>query len=155
MIISMRMLSSPIGDRTKRLIALALLLWWGGLNCLTGCLLTPSSVRAESDCPMSDEGGDCCPSHTNNKKTLSEKSAEIGMAGSPFTSSSSVTCCSLDSLIPEKSRDMRGEHVTAIATTPCRLHFIPESEPRTQLPDRWARLPDRGGTYLKNCIFLI
>jgi hypothetical protein len=49
-------------------------------------------------------------------------------------------------------RSVDGAAASAILS---RIEFIPESEPRAQLPDRWARLPDRGGSHILHCVFLI
>lgn len=150
----MRILSSPTGHRTKHFIALFALLWWGGLNCLTGCLLMPSTAEAESACPMSGMGGDCCAT-MHGKDNSSEKSPRINAIGAPSTSSQSIPCCALESLTADKSRDVRAKYVTAIAILPSPINFISESPPRAELPGHCVRLPDRGGTYLLNCVFLI
>lgn len=148
------MLSLTTGDRAKRLVALFALLWWGGLNCLTGCLLMPSTAEAESACPMSGMGGDCCAT-MHSKDSSSEKSPRINAFSAPANEGPTVSCCSLESLTADKSPDVRAKHVTAIAILPNAINFIAESQPRAELPGRCVRLPDRGGTYLLNCVFLI
>jgi hypothetical protein len=139
---------------TKRIArlhsALLILLWWGGLNCLSGCLIPSSGANGESHCSMNGEGGDCCQTRAGGKESLSSKSV-----GAPSTSIQSLSCCSLLSLSGEA---IRGAQVTGGADTSAigsRIEFIPASESRVQLPDRWARLPDRGGTHLLHCVFLI
>jgi hypothetical protein len=59
------------------------------------------------------------------------------------------------SLSGEPSRDVRAVDGAAASAILSRIEFIPESEPRAQLPDRWARLPDRGGSHILHCVFLI
>lgn len=139
----------PTRNTVQRLAALMVVLWWGGLNCITGCLIAPSSAATESHCSMSAEG-DCCQTEASGEDAPS--SASIGAHS---TSSQPLVCCSLEGVSAEVNRNapfVEGVVVTAVLS---RVDFTPESEPRAQLPDRWARLPDRGSTHLLNCVFLI
>jgi len=139
---------------TKRMIrlyfAVFILLWWGGLNCLSGCLIPKASANGESHCPMGGAGGDCCQTQAGGEESLSSKTV-----GAPSTSIQSLSCCSLLSLSGDVSRDVRAVDGAATSAILSRIGFTPESGTRVQLPDRWARLPDRGGTHLLNCVFLI
>ena len=156
--IHLRLIQSPAmrfnWPAIKRMIrlyfAVFILLWWGGLNCLSGCLIPKAVADGESHCSMDGSGGDCCHTRAGGKESLSSKSV-----GEPSTSVQSLSCCSLLSLTGDVSRDVRA--VDGAATSPIlsRIGFAPESMPRAQLPDRWARLPDRGGTRLLHCVFLI
>jgi hypothetical protein len=141
----------PTTKRTvHRLFATLLLLWWGGLNCLAGCMTAPTSIIGESHCSMSGDGGDCCQSQAGSEQSRSSKSI-----GAPSTSLRPLTCCSLESLSAEVKRNVRTADSATTSALFSRKEFTPESEPRAQLPDRWVRLPDRGGTYLIRCVFLI
>jgi hypothetical protein len=139
---------------TKRMVqlhfAIFILLWWGGLNCLSGCLIPLGIANSESHCSMSNEGGECCQTQAGGKESLSSKSI-----GAPSTSIQPHSCCSLLSLSGEASRDVRAADVATTSAILSRIDFTSESEPRIQLPERWARLPDRGGTHLLHCVFLI
>jgi hypothetical protein len=137
----------------KRIIqhcfAVFLLLWWGGLNCLSGCLTADTDAAGESYCPMSGKGGSCC--HAQSGKT-SRSSKSIG---APSSSLQSLSCCSLLSLTAEERRDTHA-HDEATATAIFNpIEFTPESEPRAEFPGQWARLPGRGGTHILHCVFLI
>jgi len=139
---------------TKRMVrlhfAIFILLWWGGLNCLSGCLIPQAGANDESHCSMGGSGGDCCQTRAGGKESLSSKSI-----GSSSTSVQSLSCCSLLSLSGEPGRDLRAVDGAAASAILSRIDFTPESEPRAQLPDRWARLPDRGGAHILHCVFLI
>ncbi len=139
---------------TKKMVRLHfsifILLWWGGLNCLSGCLVPSAGANGESHCSMSSEGGDCCQTQAGGKKSLLPKSI-----GAHPASIQSLSCCSLLSLSGDVSRDVRAADGAASSAILSRLGFTPESEAKVQLPDRWARLPDRGGTHLLHCVFLI
>jgi len=139
---------------TKRMIQLhfsiLILMWWGGLNCLSGCLIPLAADNGESHCLMSDEGGACCHTRAGGEESHSPESI-----GAPSNSIQSLSCCSLLSLSGEVSRDARAADGSATSAILSQIEFAPESELRVQLPDRLARLPDRGGTYLLHCVFLI
>jgi hypothetical protein len=139
---------------TKRMVrlhfAIFIMLWWGGLNCLSGCLIPQTGAKGESHCSMGRAGGDCCQTRAGGKESLSKKSI-----GSPSTSVQSLSCCSLLSLSGEPGRDVRAVDGAATSAILSRIEFTSESEPRAKLPERWARLPDRGGTHILHCVFLI
>ena|SRR5215475_5994342 len=139
---------------TKRMVnlhfAVFILLWWGGLNCLAGCLIPQAGANGESHCSMSGEGGACCQSQAGGKKSLFPRSI-----GTPSTSIQSLSCCSLLSLSGDVSRDVRAVDGAATSAILSRIGITPQSEPRVQLPDRWARLPDGGAKRLLHCVFLI
>lgn len=139
---------------TKRMIqfnfAVFILLWWGGLNCLSGCLIPKAGADGESHCSMVGEGGACCHARAGGEKSLTSKSV-----GAPSTSVQSLSCCSLLSLSGAVSRDVRAVDGATASAILSQIGFTPESGARVQLPDRWARLPDRGGTHLLHCVFLV
>ena len=132
------------------LAAVVIMLWWGGLNCLIGCAVPAAevdavashcSVSAESDCCHSQAGGEDLPSSA----TVASQSTRETLA-----------CCSLEAYSAEVKREARGLGGPAITLPQWnRVNFAFESDPRPQLPDRWAHLPDRGGTRLLFCVFLI
>src|SRR5262249_23660848 len=132
--------------------AVLIMLWWGGLNCLSGCLIPKAGAEGEGHCSMGGEGGECCHTQAGGEESLSSMSV-----GAPSTSIQSFSCCYLLSLSGDVSRDVRADDGSSTATSAIlsRIGFTPESIPRVQLPDRWARLPDRGGTHLLHCVFLI
>src|SRR5215831_9678357 len=119
---------------TKRMIrlhfAVFILLWWGGLNCLSGCLIPKAGADGESHCPMGGAGGDCCHTRAGGKESLSSKSV-----GAPSTSIQSLSCCSLLSLSGDVSRGVRAVGGAATSAILSRVVFTPESMPRVQLPD--------------------
>jgi hypothetical protein len=138
----------PTVELSKRLAALVILLWWGGLNCLAGCLIPSTSVSAESHCSMSAEGDGCLAQA--DKDTPSSKSI-----GGRSTSAQPPNCCSLESLIAETNQDMRAARDTFHPTAVRRIELIFYSGPRAEPPERSARLPDRKGTRILCCVFLI
>src|SRR5262249_17943718 len=145
----MRKRPSKIGEWVKPLTALVILLWWGGLNCLTGCLTASPVVIKEGHCSMNGEG-DCCLSKTDEAAQSSESIVD------PSSSILPLNCCSLESLTAEVTDDTRPEcNAVLITAVLSRTEFTPEAGPSAKAPERLARLPDRGGTRLLCCVFLI
>jgi hypothetical protein len=139
---------------TKRMIRLHLaffiLLWWGGLNCLSGCLIPKTGAKGENHCSMSADGGACCHTQAGGEKSPSQKSI-----GTPSTSIRPLSCCSLLSLSGEENRNAQASDGTATSAILSRVEFTPKDDHFVKLPYRWARAPDRGGTHLLHCVFLI
>jgi hypothetical protein len=145
----MRKRPSQIGEWVKRLAAILILLWWGGLNCLTGCLTASPVVIKEGHCSMEGEG-DCCLSQADEGKPSPTSIVD------PSSSILPLNCCSLESLTAEVTHDARAACNTGLITAVLsRTEFTPEAGPRAEMPERLARLPDRGDTRLLCCIFLI
>src|SRR5262249_50621043 len=117
---------------------------------LSGCLIPKAGAADESHCSMSGEGGDCCQRRAGGNKPPLPKSI-----GAPSTSTQSLSCCSLLSLSGDVSRDVRSVDGAASSAIWTRIEVTPEREHRSQFSDHWARLPDRGGTHLLHCVFLI
>ena len=143
----------PLPNKWKRLEplgALFLLLWSGGLNCLTGCAMALAVTDAPSHCSMT-AGGDCCQSQTGEEDISSETTA----VGPEFTSIQSLACCSLEAYSAEMSRKVRISDGALMTPASSQRDFTLEGGPPAKLPDRWVRLPDRGGTHLRCCVFLI
>jgi hypothetical protein len=98
---------------------------------------------------MSTEG-DCCLLQAGSKDT------PVGAAiASPSTALQPLACCSLEAISAEIKRDVRALDGTALTPVLSWTQDAPTREIRIALPDRWIRLPDRGGTYLLHCVFLI
>ena len=144
--------SSRANRRTVHgLAAVVIMLWWGGLNCLIGCAVPSAKVDAvASHCSVSAEG-DCCHSKAGGEDVASDASV-----GSHSTAIQPLACCSLEAYSAEVKRETRGLGGPAITLPQWnRVNFAFESDTRAQLPERWAHLPDRGGTRLLFCVFLI
>jgi len=132
---------------SQRLSVVLITLWWGGLNCLSGCLIAPiTDSVAEAHCSM--EGGECCVSKNDVDRDSGDAIGSLGEAAT------SISCCSLESLAADSNR--RLDDATAlIAPHDTHPELIPQTQVRVVRLDRWARLPDRGGTYVLHCVFLI
>ena len=94
------------------------------------------------------EGGECCVSKNDADRDSGDAIGSLGENANP------LSCCSLESLTAESNR--RSDNDTALiapqATNP---ELLPQTQVRAVRLDRWARLPDRGGTHALHCVFLI
>lgn len=147
--LAMGLSSLPVGRSVRCLAAIAVVLWWGGLNCLAGCLLAPSEGAVDSHCSMSTEG-DCCLSQAGGEDPNLPESIE------PHSSSlQTLSCCSLEAYSAEAGRKVRAVNGAILMAAWSRAGFAVDDDPRVQSPGRWTRVPDRGGTRLRCCVFLI
>ena len=152
-IASMRIPSSPTGERSKRLAAIMLILWWGGLNCLTGCALTMPDTPVESHCSMSggDAEEDCCQSSARKQDSSTGQ-----FIGASSRVAQSQSCCSLEAYAADVNRKpdlVLGPTFIGVANRSAPLLIGEQHQP--QPPTRWERPPDRGSTYLRCCVLLI
>lgn len=139
-----------LGERLESLAALFLLLWSGGLNCLTGCAMALAVTDAPSHCSMSGEG-DCCQSRTGGEDMPSDTTAVVPGP----TAIQSLPCCSLEAYSAEVNRNVRIPDGALMTPASSQRDFTLKGGPPAKPPDRWVRLPDRGGTHLRCCVFLI
>lgn len=149
----MQILSLPTGERSKRLAAMVLILWWGGLNCLTGCALTMPDTLVESHCSMSegDAEGDCCQSSAREQDSSTGQSI-----GASSSSAPPLNCCSLEAYAADVNRKLDLAHgPTFIGVANWSAPLLTVEQHRPQPLTIWERPPDRGSTYLRCCVLLI
>jgi len=150
--------SLQISRIVRPFIAVSLVLWLGGLSCLLGCeMMSPvvargvetqeASVTGES-CPMTAAGHDCC-------RAAESAGGEAALNVSPLSGGSAMSCCPL--VMPsDPARKIR--LVIAPGTTVESALLFPPGEPADsngQQEGRSLRVADRGGTYLRVCVFRI
>ena len=139
----------------RRLLALGLVAWLAGLGCVLGCEAALSSAagvevreesRAESCAAMSTTGHGCC--HRAKKR------GDSATLETPSRNEGTAAHCPLSRQTSDPARRVRTNDAPATATVPARSHepepgqFYESSVPR-------PRAHDRGGTYLRCCVFLI
>jgi hypothetical protein len=139
---------------TRRLGALALALWLGGFGCLLGCepmasaaTMTHAAHAQAADEPHGAMNHSCC--HRAKKSAGATTSVELGSKANAGQSS-----CPFSSPAINASRKVG---VKSAASTPVR-NALPEVARASLSFDPSivrARPPDRGGTYLRCCVFLI
>lgn len=143
-----------VRSATRRLSALALALWLGGFGCLLGCapVASGATMTHAAHAQAADESHgamnhSCC--HRTKKSAGAAASVELGSQADVGQSS-----CPFSSPAINASSKVGGK---LTASTPVR-NALPEVA-RTSSSFApsivHARPPDRGGTYLRCCVFLI
>lgn len=143
------------GGITRRLIAVGLVLWLGGAACVLGCEAGVSAATVDASqastsiesCPLKAAGHECC--HQGE-----EGSDEVS-SGTISSSPDGMMCCPLaghSALAASKSSiaDAPAAALSVRETLP-----VPREGMLVTSPARGLRVPDRGGTYLLCCVFLI
>lgn len=144
-----------LGLLPRRLLALGLVAWLAGLGCVLGCeaasgvASSPSSREessGESCAAMSASGHGCC----HRAKSRGGATA----AGVPAQRGETFMHCPLARQTSDPARKVRTNDAPATAAAPPRSY---ESESRQfdEATTPRPRAHDRGGTYLRCCVFLI
>jgi hypothetical protein len=140
---------------TRRLGALALALWLGGFGCLLGCepMASAAGVEHMAHAPDAAESHaamnhGCC--HHAKKDARAESTsveanarADVGQSSCPFSTPAT-----------ESSRKV-GVKSAAATVAHGALPTVALASTSFDSPHGRARPPDRGGTYLRCCVFLI
>ena len=153
----MMRLSFPITMMTRRLAALALVLWLGGVGCLLGCELTPVVLASDESgtadqetlsCPAAAKG-DCCHSQP------AQGDGERRIALTAPRTASEMSCCPLAGQSAVVVGKPRLADAPALTFTSSSFLIAPRVGTRDASFAARQRVPDRGSTYLKCCTFLI
>lgn len=144
----------------RRLAAAALVLWLAGVGCFFGCEMgvvsaaeaeavesSPRAARADS-CPAFS-GHDCCRESKAGGGTDAAPTAGQIPGRAPRTD-----CCPLKGQSADPARKSGvADAPLAEAGTPLKL--TPHADTRPRLTPHLPRVPDRGSTHLRCCVFLI
>jgi hypothetical protein len=140
----------------RRVAAAALVLWMAGVGCLFGCEMGVVSESAgveareaaaqEESCPAF-AGHDCC--HKAEARSGGGPDARQTPGHAPRTD-----CCPLKSQSADPARKSGvADAPLAGAGTPVKL--TPQTNTHAPLISHRLRVPDRGSTHLRCCVFLI
>jgi hypothetical protein len=145
---------SQFGGITRRLIAVGLVLWLGGAACVLGCeagmsaatVDAPQASAPTESCPWG-AGQDCC-------QRAEEESGKPSVGVTP-SSFDAMMCCPLAGhSTVAAGKSSVGDAPAAALSVRATLPTLREGTLVTS-PARGLRFPDRGGTYLRCCVFLI
>jgi hypothetical protein len=138
----------------RRVVALALVFWLGGVACLVGCEMSASGatsaaaqVSQETESCSMGAGHACC--HAEKRENHNPR------AETPTQSNDSMACCPLAGQSAVAVNKKRVTDTLDLALTPDRAlpaFIIPVLGWSSSVK---TRVPDRGGTYLRCCVFLI
>jgi len=142
-----------IGHTIRRSVAVTLVVWLIGFGCLVVCELNVSAapvVGVQADgaesCPMNAGGHDYCQQATENGDELS--------FGTLPLSTDKMACCPLLGEVADPARKIRIVYERPAAIT-SEVFFAPEARAVRIFSRMHVRVPDRGGTFLRDCVFRI
>lgn len=142
----------------RRLAACALVLWLAGVGCFFGCEMSASATPADER--QAGPQADSCPAfavHDCCHKAGGGK-AEDGVGAAtirqPLKERTRIACCPLAGQSADPTRKVN------VADAPvAEAGRKPTPTPNTLTPAQtstpWLRVPDRGSTHLRCCVFLI
>lgn len=138
----------------RRFVALALVLWLGGVVCL---IVRPTRASAAmKDGPQeSHESGSCEMSAGHARPHPQRSEDQKPCAETPTRSNDSMACCPLAGQQAVTVSKTRVADTLDIALTPDKSLLAPVIPASTGWLSSKTRVPDRGGTYLRCCVFLI
>ena len=146
---------SPVSGTLRRLAALALVFWLAGVGCVLGCEMKVSAAPAvDSEPVVEGVEGDSCPAFSDGN--CCHKSATTGplsFGSLPFEQKL-PSCCPFAKGAADPPRKASKLEAPAEATEK-RFASTQRVKTTLRLPARSPLIPDRGGTHLLCCVFLI
>jgi hypothetical protein len=146
------------GGLPRRLAAFGLALWIGGVGCLFGCEMTVSAAHAPHasapvESPRAARRG-CC--HAAKKKSGAARAdAASNLSIRQGTLAGGVVSqCPFSNPAVDPARKDRVEDARAVAAVSPHA-LAPKVRTFAFSPPLKPLAPDRGGTYLRCCVFLI
>jgi hypothetical protein len=137
----------------RRLSVVALALWLGGFGCLFGCEQhSPAALAAASHAiavPASHDAmaRGCC--HAKKDHRVASSSVEPNLE-----TDAGLKQCPFNTPAVDSARKAAVQSSAAVPAQGWLAH-APTLHTSFAPPDGRARAPDRGGTYLRCCVFLI
>lgn len=136
---------------TRRVASLVLVLWLAGVGCIIGCEMNAAAAHTEETQTVSEgescsatSAHDCCHKEGNDAPT----SVALPETGTD------LSCCPLAAVSTESSRKISTKDIP-VAVAGGQSTVPADSRTSTSLPSHQLRVPDRGSTHLRCCVFLI
>lgn len=141
----------------RRAAAAALVLWMAGVGCFLGCEMRVVSEAAGAEAREAVAQGDSCPAFAGRDCCQREKARSSG--GGPDARQTPghaprTNCCPLKSLSADPARKS-GVAVAPPAGAGTPVKLTPHTNTHAPLVAHRLRVPDRGSTHLRCCVFLI
>lgn len=129
------------------ILVISLSLWLSGAACLFGCEMAGAKSHSKSLASGSMLANHSCCKRAKGKK-------EVKPAGEFPNPSTNDSRCPFAKQPTEQASKSKSEIAPALSVSN-NLWFSQEREKLQQLFSYHMLLPDRGGTHLQNCVFLI
>ena len=137
---------------TRRLACLVLALWLAGVGCIIGCEMNTAAAapKEEAQTATEDESCDASAGHDCCQKKKGDGTRYLGSSQTGRHSS----CCPLAALSADPTRKISTKDAP-LAVAGSGLPGASASRIPTQHTSYKLRVPDRGSTHLRLCVFLI
>ncbi len=143
----------------RRFLSITFALWLGGLGCVLGC--APGAFAAEERDAASESNASTavsCTEHAccqTSPRTTREKPDTKTASLEPHpVVTGAMSCCALAGQTADTARKSPVDG--GVAPVPiARTLFVPSADLTATSFAQQTWLPDRGGTYLRCCVFLI
>lgn len=155
------MLSLLLTAKTSRhLMIIALAMWLAGVGCFVGycepkVLAAAASHHSDTDrsAPFNSQHSSCHVPQNGGASSTSVASTDSPqpLPSPPHTAS----CCPLAGLRTEAARKLLLADEDAVTQAYHDALFAQQTETLALAADKRPYIPDRGGTYLRCCVFLI
>jgi len=155
----MRWQTTQSGRTLQRLLAVALVLWLAGIGCFFGCefrvsaaaVVEPSAVEEGETCATLAGGHDCC---AEKRQALKERGGHLSLKTSLPPAPGQSACCAF---VPQPSDPARKIKLEETPATLAPATVLPALSVKNLSAENLPilRVPDRGSTYLRCCVFLI
>jgi hypothetical protein len=147
---------SGISLLVRRLAALVLVLWLAGVACIIGCEMNTAAAtvtRAPGEAAQTATEGESCDTTAGHDCCQKKKGGGTPSLRSSQTGSHS-SCCPLAALSADPARKLGTKNVP-LALAGKSLQSASARRIPAELPSYKLRVPDRGSTHLRLCVFLI
>jgi hypothetical protein len=139
------------GLAARRLTAAALIVWLAGVGCFFGCEMSVSASTADEH--RAATRADSCPAFAGHDCCHKANSAAAALRPAP--PEETTTCCPLARQATSDPARKVSASDAPVAAAGSRLGFAPDTRTLTLLASHRPRVPDRGSTHLRCCVFLI
>lgn len=137
---------AKINKAIKSVAAISLMLWLGGVTCVFGCEILSAEKSAQETQSHSVLASRSCHKRAKNRE-------EVSLAKN-LPTHPTMSCCPFAQQTAIQARNANTE--TQPTTVESNRNLLIELKERFQPNFSYrARPPDRGGTHLRNCVFLI
>ncbi len=142
-------LPSKLLSMTWRMASFMLVLWLAGLGCLIGCE-TSMAAEDKANSQTAAEAESCAVSSEHDCCRKVDDTANVDI----IPLATNINCFQPSGISADPARKITAHDLTNVVVQ-SGLPLLPELRVSTPTPLHRSRLPDRGGTRLRCCVFLI
>lgn len=146
---------SEIGVIARRLACLVLVLWLAGVGCIIGCEMNTAAAfaapQAKEQTITEDESCDA----SAGKACCHKKKGGGQLALGTSQTGTHSSCCPLAAISADPGRKLGSKDAPPLVVAESKLPGATASHIPARKSSYKLRVPDRGSTHLRLCVFLI